>query len=236
MNMKKIMIVIFGLSISFFAIGSQPQIIGFDDSEQLNVTLSRLNFNRIFVEGEKITKLTYPEGTFTIDKSNNENEISRDDSIYIKPNFHIPVTLFLTTSKGNHLSLTIKSDESLGKTVRFKVKKLTTLTYTSPQSSEDSDINTIMQSMKLGELPSGFHPVSIRPSPFYVKKNIRVLLQKEMKSDSLLGYVYTLKNVSNHPINLSTAWFIHPKAELLSLSQETILPNQTIFLYGLYRR
>ena len=99
--------------------GSIPSVISFEEGEQFNLSLSSINFNRVFVEGEKIIKLSYPERAFTVDKSEMDDPNSIEGSIYLKPAFDVPITLFLTTDKGHHFSLTITPNEAVGKTLKL---------------------------------------------------------------------------------------------------------------------
>lgn len=236
-NRKVFVMLCIFLSCGVFA-DNAPKPIGFEDGEQFSLNLSRFDYNRIYVEGEVINKIIYPEKTFIVSKNKDESRDTTDESIYLKPVFSIPVTLYIVTNKDHHFSITVKSDESLGKTLRFRLKNQTALKYVAPQLSEspDTDIEDVMSLMKEGHLMTGFKPVKVTPRPFYVKKNIRVILKNQYVSQNLSGYVYQLQNNSSHPIQLSTALFSNQKAALLSLSDEVLAPNQVAYLYGLYRR
>src|SRR3990167_4719347 len=119
-----------GLLISSIVLaGTIPPVIQFEEGEQFNISLSHINFNRVFVEGEKITKLRYPMGTFVVDKSEFNNPDGSDGSVYLKPVFDAPITVFFATDKGHHFSFTIKSNESAGKTLQLLVKNQTQLKY-----------------------------------------------------------------------------------------------------------
>ena len=68
--MKKINLMLSMMLFGTFSFaGQQPVVIPFIEGEQLNVSLSRVNFNRVFVEGEKIVQVSYPQGGFDVDKS-----------------------------------------------------------------------------------------------------------------------------------------------------------------------
>ena len=62
--------------------GTIPPVMQFEEGEQFNLSLSHINFNRVFVEGERITKLRYPMGTFVVDKSEFNNSDASDGSVY----------------------------------------------------------------------------------------------------------------------------------------------------------
>ncbi len=222
----------FVLSSAIFA-GTIPPVVQFEEGEQFNLSLSHINFNRVFVEGEKITKLRYPSGTFVVDKSESNTDTG-DGSVYLKPVFDAPITVFFSTDKGHHFSFTIKSDESSGKTVRLLVKNQTTLKYVKHDSPNMSQTDTVIAAMKAGEVPNDFKSVRVIPEPFYVKKNLKVTLEKQYQGQGLSGYVYRIENKSNQAMTVSTALFSHKQAEALALSQESLAPKQVAYLYGLY--
>lgn len=217
--------------------GVMPAVISFEEGSQFNVSLSSINFNRIFVEGEKIIKLSYPERAFTVDKSEMDDQSSMEGSIYLKPAFDVPITLFVTTDKGHHFSLTITPQEAVGKTLKLVAKPQSKLNFV---NNEVDDLNpneneAVLLLMKEGKVPKDFHLERTYSRPFYIKKDIKVILQKHYQGEALEGYVYRLENTSNHEVALSTALFSNHKALTLSLSDERLLPKKVAYLYGLYR-
>ena len=218
---------------SLFA-GALPASIPFEDGEQFNLTLSGINFNRVFVEGEKITQLSYPAGAFAVDKSEMGLASSQEGSIYLKPMSDLPLTVFFTTDKGHHFSLSVKTDETFGKTVRMSMKRQTAVRYVKADVSDVSVVDEAMLSMKLGDVPKDFNVVRVKPRPFYVNKNIKVSLEKQYQGETLTGYVYRLENKANHEVKLTTSLFSHKKADMLALSDDTLAPKKVAYLYGLY--
>lgn len=214
--------------------GSIPSVIGFEEGEQFNLSLSSINFNRIFVEGEKIIKLSYPERAFTVDKSEMNDPASSEGSIYLKPAFDVPITLFLTTDKGHHFSLTVSPNEAVGKTLKLVAKPQSKLHFVKQDVSDVNQNEDVMAAIKAGQIPKDFHAKPTLPRPFYIKKNIKVVLQKQYQGESVTGYVYRLENTSKHEIALTTELFSHPKALSLSLSEEHLAPKKVAYLYGLY--
>ena len=214
--------------------GDIPLAIPFVEGEQFNLALSGINFNRVFVEGEKITQLSYPAGAFTVDKSDMADVDSKEGSVYIKPTFDAPLTVFFTTDKGHHFSLTVKSTDTFGKTVRFLAKRETAMKYVKADIPDVPKVDVAMESMKAGDIPKDFNVVRIKPRPFYVNKAIKVSLEKQYRGEGLTGYVYRLENKSTHDMKLTTSLFSHRKAESLSLSDDTLAPKKIAYLYGLY--
>lgn len=218
---------------ALFAIDA-PKAIAFEEGAHIEMSISSINYNRIFVDGETITDLHYNEGTFVVEKGDPNNPYIVLDSVYLKPVFDAPMTIFLTTDKKHHVSLTLRPDDSAGKTIRLVLKQQSTLRYVK-RDSDESQIDNAMAAMKAGESPKDYKEERVIPRPFYVKKDIKVSLEKHYQGSELSGYVYRIENKSNHEIALSTALFSHQKAESLSLSAEVLLPKKSAYLYGLYR-
>ena len=213
--------------------GTAPQLLAFQEGEQFNLTLSRLNFNRIFVEGEKIISTRYLEGAFILDKSDLESPNSIEESVYLKPKFDAPITIFFTTDKKHHFSLTVNSDESIGKTVRLMVRQEASK-YVKNTVNNVSDIEEAINAMRGGETPKDFTEAPVILRPFYVKKAVKVSLEKRYEGVHLTGYVYRLENKSSSPIELSTSLFDKRRAASLALSEDVLAPKQVGYLYGLY--
>lgn len=212
--------------------GIAPSIIPFKEGEQFRLSLSRINFNRIFVQGESITKLSYPKPALTVDKSELGN--ASDGSVYLKPNLDVPITVFITTNKGHHLSLTLSPDDSFGKTLQLVSRTQTNVRYVKSDTRDVTEVEAAMSAMKIGDMPKDFKAKPVTPRPFYLKKDIKVTLEKQYQGSNLTGYVYRLENKSNHGINLNTDLFAHRDAQSLSLSKERLLPKEVAYLYGLY--
>lgn len=213
--------------------GTPPQLLSFQEGEQFTVTLSRLNYNRIFVEGEKIIGTRFPVGTVIIDKSDMENQNSLEESVYLKPKFDEPITIYFTTDKKHHFSITVSSDESVGKTVRL-IARQETSKYVKNTVNNASEVDEVIMAMQEGETPKDFMLGRVYIRPFYIKKDIKVSLEKRYENERLTGYVYRLENKGSHPIALSTSLFDRRNAVTLVLSEDTLAPKQVAYLYGLY--
>ncbi len=214
--------------------GNVPQRIAFVDGEQFNQTLSRLNFNRVFVEGEIIIKTSYPEGTFTVDISERDNPNSTEGSVYLKPMFEAPITIYFTTDKEHHFSLAVSSDEGSGKTVRLSARNESHVEYVKRNAPNVPELDDVLTAMKAGETPQNFKSARVIRRPFYIKKDIKVSLLKRYLGEDLTGYVYRIENKASKSVAISTSLFDHHGAQTLALSEESLAPRQIAYLYGLY--
>lgn len=230
--MRKIS-VIAGLLLSglLFA-GLPPAQISFEEGEQFDLSLSRLNFNRIFVAGEKIVQVRFPAGTFTVDKRDLEE---KEDSVYIKPVYDAALTVFFATNKGHHFSLTVKPDETPGKTVRLLSNTIKPAVHWEKKADVRPETEGVMQSMMSGLIPKDFYVKAINPRAFYVQKTLKVSLVKCYQGARLQGYVYQIENKASKDAELTTALFANNKAVSLALSTDKLAPHETAYLYGLYK-
>ena len=113
-------------------------------------------------------------------------------------------------------------------------KTQTKLNFVKNNVSDLNQNEEVLAAMKAGEVPHDFHLERTLSRPFYIKKDIKVVLQKHYQGESLTGYVYSLENISNHEVALTTELFSNNKAQTLSLSDEHIAPKKVAYLYGLY--
>ncbi|RUQ96649.1 type-F conjugative transfer system secretin TraK [Legionella septentrionalis] len=232
--MQKISIFLAGILFSnaLFA-GSQPSEIKFEEGEQLNASLSKLNFNRIFVEGERIVKVSYPEHTFIVDKTETEDEL--DGSVYIKPLVDFELTVFFTTDEDHHFSLTVKPNETLGETLKLVRKGQKGYDYAQSKQNEQYRTDDAMTSLMEGKIPDGFSEIKIKPSSFYFHKSLKLTLLKQYRGNGSSAYIYRVENKSKEFVELTPSLFENNKLLSLELSEKSLPPKQMAYLYGFYR-
>ena len=131
-------------ALGFWLIATQSLALStqlFQDNADVTAILSKSNFNRLVVRGDKITKAYYPKGFLEIqglkqdDDKRAIEEVDVDEpdgSLYVMVTHDSPFTLFITTLSGHHFSATIESEESLGKTIEFVPKNAAPIQKTAP--------------------------------------------------------------------------------------------------------
>ncbi len=214
--------------------GNLPKALSFSDGEQFHLALSKINFNRIYVEGEKIVKISLPQNTFVVDKSDINDVDSPEDSIYLKPIYDAPLTVFFTTDKNHHFSITASADTSDGSTYKLVMKRPTTKTFISKAVEDVVLSEDILSELKEGIIPQGFKEEKSRRSSFRIKKSVRVLCDKQFKSSDKTAYVCRLENKGDTEVALNTSFFNQQNADVLELSQNTLKPSEIAYFYGLY--
>ena len=214
--------------------GDLPKALSYADGEQFHLALSKINYNRIYVEGEKIVKVSLPQNTFVVDKSDINDTESREGSIYLKPLYDAPLTVFFTTDKDHHFSITANADTSDGKTYKLVMRNLKTKTFVSTKVEDVVLSEDVISELKEGVIPKDYRQEKTKPRAFYVKKSIRVLCDKQFKSTDKTAFICRLENKGRDEVALKPSYFNQQNADFLELSTETLKPKQIAYLYGLY--
>lgn len=232
-----------------FALTSQP----FQDNADVTAVLSKSNFNRLVVRGDKITKAYYPQGFLEIQglsqgdskRAIEEVEIEEPDgSLYVMVTHDSPFTLFITTLSGHHFSATIESEESLGKTIEF-VPKNTVVTQKSlpanvaPKSQKPpyaDAIANLMTQMVRGDNPKGFESKRHFGKVIKLQNNLKLIPKRTFTGIELIGEVMELYNPAKYPTDIREDWFADKDVKAVSLSTQTLLPRQSAFVYRVLER
>lgn len=222
-----------GMNAACAETSTQP-LVKFEEGEQMHVSLSSMNFNRIVVEGEDIVKVSFPEGSFIIEKTTEEEEFI-DGSVSLKPVAHIPLTVFLTTNRNHHFSITVKPDESEGSTLKFVAKGLRGYEYAKAKEQNHYEVDEVLGAMMEGKKPEGYKEVRVTPSTFQFQKHLKMTLVKQYQGLGQSGYVYRVENRSKEPIELNALLFENAKLVSMDVSNSTLAPNQSGYFYGIYR-
>ena len=214
--------------------GTTASTFKFEEGERCTLSLSSLNFNRIDVAGERITKVSFPEGSFILEQSK-EDQDDLDGAVVLKPLALIPLTVYFTTNLNHHFSVTISPSEDLGKTVNFVSKKLKGFDYAQAKEKNQYQTSDLMTALMEGVAPNGYQEIAIKPSTFTLHKHLKVTLAKQYQGQGTTGYVYRIENHSKSAMELTPALFEHPKLVSMELSEKVLQPKQTAYFYGIYR-
>ncbi|HAU1150827.1 TPA: type-F conjugative transfer system secretin TraK [Legionella pneumophila] len=218
--------------VSMSVIGSNS--IPFKDNSEIALTLSHGNYNRIFVKNDKIVEAVFPEKAMAIKRD------EQDGSVYIMLAATTPFTLFLTTEAGRHFSVTLNSEESLGKTIELipqqplSVKVTTRQTKTSPSGAYEAIPEAILAMLTHMEHHKPFTDVVVTRQFGKAQRWERglTLLPKESWDGKLLkGETIELYNGGKEPLELSQEWFAKKDTLAIKFSKPTIKPRERAILY-----
>lgn len=213
---------------------SQAGTIVFKNNEDLNLTLSQSNYNRLVVKNDKIIKAFFPPATMAV--ANDE-----DGSLYVTlaANAVTPFTLFITTEKDRHFSATVSSEITLGKTIEFvefqpkpllalkTAKKLTA----SPPKQNFQPTALLLKQMLAKQKPQGFASQKHFGKAIRLNQGIVLLPKETFSKDKLAGEILEVYNNSSKPVILKESWFASKDVKTVALPQALVLPKQKVLLY-----
>lgn len=205
------------------------------DNSDIALTISQGNYNRLVVKNDKIMEAVFPPHAMAIKRD------EQDGSVYVMLSASNPFTLFLTTERGLHFSVTLNGEESLGKTIELvpvssvvdasKTRGIKPNTKTIAQEAVPEAILAMLTHM---EQHKPFADVSIKRQFGKAERWSKglTLLPKELWDGKLLkGETIELYNGGKEPLGLSQEWFAKEGTLAIKFSKPSIKPGEKAMLY-----
>ena len=201
----------------------------FKNNAELAIDLSNTNQNRLMVANDKIIKAAFPDGAMTYQYD------ETDGSMYVHPEISSPFTLFLSTKKGQHLSLTVNSVESLGKTISFKAYQPRIQRKPKRVAKKEapfkSQVLEMVNYMEQGIKMPGVKVSHVRVSAGYLKNGLRLIKREVWQGQLYKGESFEVYNNSKRSIKLNPSWFAGKASKAVKLSKTTLAPKDMATLY-----
>lgn len=198
-----------------------------EENETIELTLSRTDFNRLFVEGDKITTLRFPEGNLSV-----END--KDGSVYLDVKDDKPFTLFVTTQRGSHFSATIKADDMTGQTIGLiasnsnSAKLKRTVMPMATKTSPENELVALVSSVEKEEQKTGFKAQRPNLKSVQIKPNLTSKLIYTLSNAQKMGQKFEIKNTGRKPVSFEDKWFKDKDTKALLVKDRVVYPNETI--------
>lgn len=213
-----------GISMPLFA-----SALPIENNGNVELSLSETNYNRILIQNDKILDNYFPDGRMLIQHDDS------DGGIYVMPVTSEPFTLFLTTEKGRHLSVTISGEPSLGKSIVLAAKGVEPRpSLPTPETlplKKDTPLVSLIEQMATNT-PSDDYKVKPLPQKIERMGNGLILIpQKYWEGKSFLGDVTEIINHSSKTQQLTYQEFESKGIDALKLSKLTLAPNEKAYLY-----
>ncbi|UJD92677.1 hypothetical protein FS594_28555 (plasmid) [Rahnella aquatilis] len=133
---------------------SPPSETVFSDNQQLNVTLSNTNPNKIQIEGERIIKLDGMDGAYQASNSD-------DGSVILTPTSGQAFTVFIQTEHNISVSLNVTPRAGVGKTLTLLPDSVPALSNDAARSWEEGEpyidtLKSIAHDVVNGKVPPDF--------------------------------------------------------------------------------
>lgn len=196
------------------------------ENETIELTLSRTDFNRLFVEGDKITSLRFPEGYLSV-----END--KDGSVYLDVKDDRVFTLFVTTQKGIHFSALIKVDDTTGQTIGFlpttpKLASINNVSKFSFLAKPENELIALVNSVEKEEQKPGFNAQKLNQKPVQIKPGLTSRLVYTLADAKKMGQKFKITNLTHKPIPFEDKWFKDKDTKALLVKERIVYPNETI--------
>ena len=198
-----------------------------EENETLELTLSRTDFNRLFVEGDKITTLRFPEGDLRV-----QND--QDGSVYLEVREATPFTLFVTTEGGTHFSAVIKASEMPGQTVGLLSVHSTSAKLKgvalpkAVQLTAEKELVALVSSVEKEEQKTGFKVQRPHLKSVQIKPNLISTLVYTLSNAQTMGQKFEIKNTGRKPVSFEDKWFKDKDTKALLVNERVVYPNETI--------
>jgi len=212
--------------------------IPFSDNEQIKVTLSNRDINRVLVTGDKIKTIHGSTGLYTAKNDSSDPSGSAYFSIYSDVSF----TIFLATVKGHNLSLLVTPKTSAGRTVILEPTSPTLLANNPTETdSYQKTLIDLMNNMINLEPCEDYEYFSISEAKKHKWiKNIKktefynvadVIPVAFYRGEKLSGIISKIRNKTRNPLILKPSYFYQSGIKAIALSLQTIPPLEACWLY-----
>ena len=199
--------------------------MSFKEDETLELNLSKNEYNRVYVLNDKIKGAHFSDKNLSI-----QNE--PDGSVYIDMLQDLSATIFFDTQKGHHFALTIKPEDSLGKTVKLIAKPAITPAKTAAKDTKYEQVMArIVRAMQTDTVPEGYTHKKLHSRYQNLGGGLRKKQRKALIGDSFIGEVIEVYNGSRKSIQLDEKWFANIDTKAVSLSQNALAPKHSTLVY-----
>jgi conjugal transfer pilus assembly protein TraK len=204
------------------------------DNLNVALTLSQNNYNRVYIKNDELWDFSYPPGALGVKKDR------ADGGVYLMPASTTPFTLFVTTKNGHHFTVTVNSEEGLGKTIELipqlavAAKSVVSSARQNPLISEAQVPEAILALLSHMERHEPFADVKV--SHQYGKaerwaKGLSLLPKETWEGQGLKGELVELYNGGSTNLVLSQEWFAKDNTLAIKFSKPTLLPRERAMLY-----
>ena len=201
--------------------------IFFADNEQVSVSLSNRDINRVLVKGDKIQSVNGPAGLF----------VAKNDSLgalYVNAYGDTPFTIFVSTVKGHSFSLLAFPKSCYGKNI-ILVSTTPILDDQLDGSSYQKTLINLISNVINNELPDDVAALSVKKlkkTDFYHLATIKPIAA--YSSDSYVVIVSEVQNKTKTAVNLKPSYFYRPGIKAVALSEPVLPPKETVLLYRVF--
>lgn len=200
--------------------------INFNENDQLNVVLSQIDSNRLFVQGDRIQSIY---GNTALYSAVNDES----GSIYLTVNSSNSFTIFVTTELGRHFSLMIIPQRIRGKTVIFMPQQSgIKMPHWEIANEYQHLLVNLLKAVMINQVPEGYGKYEIKASKDeIIKHDIALVPVVVYRGNQLVITDYLLKNKSNKTVILAPAQFYQSGTRAIALVDQEVAAHNITHLY-----
>jgi len=224
----------FSVTVAASAANRDAKSVYFANEDQLPVTLSSTNPNKIIVEGELITNIYGPGNAY-------EERNTDDGALMIALNSAATFTLYVQTDRGSSVSLNVTAVSGPGRTYELIPRSLPKIDNEDAKAWEESQpyVDTLMsiaQAVVNGDVPPDFveYPVS-RAAAYAPPIGLQFFAEKQWIGSHLRVTRYRMKNLSNLSMAFKERQFYVPGVRGISLSTQSLFPGGQGYVWVISR-
>ena len=217
---------ILSLSLGLISVANAGINKSFTDNSNIEVDLSKSNYNRLVVVGDTIDKGYFPDRTLAF-------KTVKDGSAYIDILKDEPVTLFIDTKGGHHFSVTVNPVDKLGQTVVLTPEnalKGQALKFEKKSPYEET-ITKLIHSAMLGEVPSGYGVKTAFKGFKPFNKNLSLKTKKQLVGSQFTVDIVQIYNNSKESRPLYESWFRSQGVKAVAFSQSKLPAKKSALMY-----
>ena len=199
------------------------------DNQMAALVISNHELTRIFVANDRILAVRGVEGTYLLNKDENQGEI------FVKPtplNQGKAISLFITTEQGHNYTLLLAPADIPARAIKLTPTGGSKLAERWEKNGNYQElIINLITAMVNGKVPDGYAlsvPKKLVPIKF---KLISVTLNAVYSGKYLRGEILVIENKSTVNIALTESQFYQVGTRAIAILQQNLPPKATTLLY-----
>jgi type-F conjugative transfer system secretin TraK len=201
------------------------------DNASVDITISNNSLNRVFVTTDRIIETYGIEGSYRIEKDEEQGSIYLIPAAYYKTK---TFNLFIKTEHGHHYTLNVKPADIKAATIALKP-----LSPAKEQAKKweigspyENVIIALIKDMSIGKSPDGYAVIPLgNTQKTEVKSNLALTLKTLYRGDYLEGQIWIVKNIGKSNISLSYSNFHDQRVRGFYLDKILLKSNEEATLY-----
>ncbi len=197
------------------------------DQQKTTVILSKENYTRISIEEDRIQQIFGAEGIFDIQSDDEMGQI------FLKPlntSLSKPVSITIVTEGGLTQDIRLIPRPVEAQSILFKPEDLE-IKEVPKTKSYRTELVELMQGMVRSNYLEDYDKMPLKTSEREAVEGLEIEPVSIYLGDQYTGRLYTLKNSSDAPINLTEQMFSKGGDVALLLVAKSLLPKQQTRLY-----